>query len=214
MKKILLLGLLTFSTCVLTSCSFGENTTSKEKEEPSVDSTVYGTGGESETLVVDADIPKGEYVVFATNLPEGEKAYVEVFKTADKSFENSHFSVDFKTTALVQLKAGQVVVGEYCTFQNIKSNPEIGELRDGVFKIGVQVTLKNKVLKLRGIKDPESGVGYYQLYSSLSHVGYYIHPNLSASQTSGTLAKDETVSIPYVEDGAYIEVDGAEIILE
>ncbi len=201
------------SACALTSCSFIKNLINKG-EQTSIDSTIYGTGAEREQLVVDADIPPGEYVVFSAERPNYEKASVEVYKSSSISLENIYFSDTFENTSMCKLKPGQVVVAKYCTFQNLNSNPEIGDLSDGLFKVGVHFQLKNKVLKLRGIK--EEGYGGYTVLKSLTYgvLSVYTHPNLTPSQTIGNLAKDETVSIPYIENGAYVDVDGIEIVVE
>lgn len=219
MKKTLLLGLTLFATCALTGCSMLESIlqqgskseASSEVEE--IDSTVYGKGEKDEKLTVDADIPHGEYVVFAKDVPAGEKAHVVVYKSATASVTNVYFSDSdgFVNSSMVQLKPGQVVIASYCTFQNINSNPQVDKLEDGIFKVGTHFNLKNKVLKIKGT----SRSGRYCIYKSLEDVGgYYTNENLTTSQITNLVSMDEEISIPYIEDGAYVEVDGAKIVVE
>ena len=217
MKKSLLLGLSLFGVLALTGCSLffpnnGESGGGKSSNTPA-DSKVYGTGAEEEKLIVDADIPKGEYVVFATGLPEGERAHVIVYNSASTQITNVYFSDSngFTTSSMVQLKAGQAVVAKYCTFKNINSNPSVTKLEDGIFKVGTHFNLKNKTLKIRGT----SASGRYCIYKSLEDVGgYYTHANLTTSQVTNLLSEGENVSIPYIENGAYVEVDGAMIVVD
>ena len=218
MKKSLLLGLTLLATCTLTGCSILDSFLQQgSKSEASseaevIDSAVYGKGEKDEKLVVDADIPNGEYVVFAKDIPEGERASVVVYKSATASLTNVYFSDSngFTNSSMVQLKPGQVVIASYCTFQNIKSNPKVGKLEDGIFKVGTHFTLKNHVLKIKGT----SNAGRYCIYKSLSDTGYYTNENLTTSQITNLVNMDEEISIPYIEDGAYVEVDGAKIVVE
>lgn len=213
MKKSLLLGLSLFGAFALTGCSLfflpgGGEGSSKAQ----ADSKKYGTGAENETLVVDADIPSGEYVVFAKNLPDGERASVVVYKSASTQTTNVYFADDngFTSSSMVKLSAGQVVVASYCSFQNINSNPSVTKLEDGIFKVGTHFNLNNKVLKIKGT----TSNGRYCIYSSLSSLGYYSNENLTTSQITNLVNMDETISIPYIENGAYVEVDGCAIVVE
>ena len=219
MKKKLLLGLTLLATCALTGCSMLEsflqqgNSNAESSQQVEVDDTVYGKGEKDEKLTVDADIPAGEYVVFAKDIPAGEKAHVVVYKSATASATNVYFSDSdgFINSSMVQLKPGQVVIASYCTFQNINSNPKVDKLEDGIFKVGTHFNIKNKVLKIKGI----SNAGRYCIYSSLADVGgYYTNQNLTTSQITNLVSMDEEISIPYIEDGAYVEVDGAKIVVE
>ena len=229
MKKSLLLGLSLLATCALTGCSIlesllpqGGNAENSEKSKASdesdessapIDSTVYGKGQENEKLVVDADIPNGEYVVFAKDIPQGERATVVVYNSARIDYGNVYFSDSngFYNSSMVKLKPGQVVVASYCTFQNINSNPKVTKLEDGIFKVGTHFKLKNKVLKIKGTADG----GRYCIYKSLEDVGgYYTHDNLTTSQITNLVNNEEEISIPYIEDGAYVEVDHAKIVVE
>ena len=54
----------------------------------------------------------------------------------------------------------------------------------------------------------------YTLYSELNNLGHYTHDNLTSSQITNLVDPDEVVSIPYVADGVYVELDGAEIVVE
>ena len=219
MKKKLLLGLTLLATCALTGCSMLEsflqqgNSNAESSQQVEVDDTVYGKGEKDEKLTVDADIPAGEYVVFAKDIPAGEKAHVVVYKSATASETNVYFSDSdgFINSSMVQLKPGQVVIASYCTFQNINSNPKVDKLEDGIFKVGTHFNINNKVLKIKGI----SNAGRYCIYSSLADVGgYYTNQNLTTSQITNLVSMDEEISIPYIEDGAYVEVDGAKIVVE
>ena len=219
MKKSFLLGLSLLAIVSLTGCDIlnsilptGNSNNSAQKSEGPVDNTVYGKGEKQEKLIVDADIPAGEYVVFAKDIPQGERASVVVYKSASTRIENVYFSDSngFATTSMVTLSAGQVVVGDYCTYQNINSNPKIGELKDGIFKVGTHFQIKNKVLKVKGLKNG----GRYAIYGTLSETGYYSSQNLTTSQVTNLLNEDEVVSIPYIENGAYVEVDNAEVVVE
>lgn len=222
MKKTLLLGITLLATCALTGCSMLESllpqngksdNSEKANASEEIDPTVYGKGEENEKLIVDADIPNGEYVVFAKDIPAGEKAHVVVYKSASTAITNVYFSDSdgFINSSMVQLKPGQVVVASYCTFQNINSNPEVNKLEDGIFKVGTHFNLKNKVLKIKGT----SNNGRYCIYKSLEDVGgYYTNSNLATSQITNLVSMDEEISVPYIEDGAYVEVDGAKIVVE
>ena len=224
MKKSLLLGLTLLATVTLTSCSMldsileqvgggTDKASSASSEAEVIDDTVYGKGQKDEKLIVDADIPNGEYVVFAKDIPQGEKASVVVYKSASTSITNVYFSDSdgFINSSMVQLKPGQVVVASYCTFQNINSNPKVDKLEDGIFKVGTHFTLKNKVLKIKGT----ANYGRYCIYKSLEDAGgYYTNDNLTTSQITNLINLDEEISIPYIEDGAYVEVDGAKIVVE
>ena len=222
MKKAFALGLSLLAIFSLTGCDMlnsildAVNGSASKSEvsssEEKIDNAKYGKGERDEKLIVDADIPAGEYVVSATNVPEGERAHVVVYKSATVGATNVYFSDPngFSTTSMVKLYPGQVVVGDYCTYQNINSNPKIGELKDGIFKVGTHFQLKNKVLKIKGL----SNASRYTIYSSLDELGYYSNENLTTSQITSLLSEDEVVSIPYIEDGAYVEVDEAEIVVE
>ena len=220
MKKGFALGLSLIAIFALTGCdmvsdllnNLGGSSKSEVSSEEKIDNTKYGKGERDEKLTVDADIPAGEYVVFATNVPEGERAHVVVYKSATVGATNVYFSDSngFSTSSIVKLNPGQVVVGDYCTYQNINSNPKIGELKDGIFKVGTHFKLKNKVLKVKGLDN----AARYCIYSSLNETGYYANENLTTSQITNLLSEDEVVSIPYIEDGAYVEVDHAQIVVE
>ena len=224
MKKSIKLGLIALIGLTLSSCSLlegvlgssglgglmgGGNASSSKEEIP--DSSVYGEGGESERLTVDADIPNGTYVVFPKNVPEGYHPEYTVYKSASTQITNVYWGDEFETTSMCELKPGQVVVAKYCSFQNVNSNPEVGELKNGVFEVGRHFQIKKEVLKIRGIG---STSGRYCLYSELNNLGHYTHKNLESNQITNLVNPDEVVSIPYVANGVYVELDDAEIVVE
>ena len=98
MKKSFLLGLSLLAIVSLTGCDILNNffpndnsNNSAQKSEGPVDNTVYGKGEKQEKLIVDADIPAGEYVVFAKDIPQGERASVVVYKSASTRIDNVYF---------------------------------------------------------------------------------------------------------------------------
>ena len=161
MKKRFLITLAAFGALCLTACdffNFGKKDQDGDggQQEPAkeVDRTIYGTGAADETLTVGAHIPAGEYVaVFKApeNQPEGDPVlggFVGVYNRS-VSAQNMRWEDDFQTTSMCQIKDGDVVNLKYATLQNIEANPQIGALKNGLFKIGVHIKTNNGVLTVK-----------------------------------------------------------------
>lgn len=222
MKKGLMMVFVALGTLCLTACDLfhiggKENSASVDTG----DKTVYGTGADNLSLVVGTNIPAGEYVAFfkaPANQPEGADpitaGYVGVYN-GSVTAQNMLWEDDFQTTSMCTLVAGQTVNLKYATLQNINSNPQIGALKNGVFKIGVHVRTNNGTLKVRAIGQSgtfSSTAGQAIFFSELRTTGYYNdNPNWGAVNN---LATDEVKEFPLVPDGIYIQLNSAEIVVE
>lgn len=208
MKKGLLFVVAAFSVFSLTACDLF-NKGNKEEEKPTADSTVYGTGAEDLVLTVGSAIPAGEYVA-TFKAPSGDDSeamgFVGVYQ-GSVGATNMIWEDFFETNSMCKLKVGQVVNLKYATLQNIESNPRVGALKNGTFKVGTHFQAgANGLVTVRSL----SGSGQVILYSQLSDTGYYLDGDYPAVNN---LASEEVKEFLGVPNGTYIMLNGAEIVL-
>lgn len=223
MKNRFLLTIAAFGALCLTACdffNFGKKDSDGDNKDPEAgekgDSTIYGTGADDLTLTVGADIPAGEYVaVFKAPSPQLENpitaGFVGVYQRS-VSPQNMVWEDDFQTTSMCKIKDGQVVNLKYATLQNLNSNPQIGALKNGTFKIGVHIKTNNGVLKIKANGEAgafSSTAGQAIFRSELSDSGYYMDNYIEGVYNLG---EDEEKTIIHVPDGIYLQLNNAEIV--
>lgn len=217
MKKGLMLTFVAFSVFCLTACDLlnggkkEEEKSSGQEQQETADSTVYGTGAAMETLRVGFDIPVGEYVA-VFKAPDGEEVDAGFVGVYDRSVSatNMLWEDGFQTTSLCELKANQVVKLEHATLQNIESNPSIGALKNGTFKVGTQFKTKNGGFKVKCLSSTSTIAGQAIFYERLTDSGFYTG---DAFPAVNNLSAEEEISFANVPDGIYVMLNGAEIVL-
>ena len=194
------------------SSSGGGKTSSGGNSQASsvvIDSSVYGGSVEKKAYAVGVDIPAGEYVVKRANLDEpGEFG---VYKSSAEDPRNLYFGSEFKSTSMCDLKAGQYVYATNCTFQNLNSNPEVTDIKDGIFKVGTHFQ-KNDAGLIVLKKLPDVRHGMWVLYEKLEANSYLINDEVGNNNVGGT-DTDLVETIAGVPNGAYIALTGMEVVL-
>ena len=222
MKK-LMIAIAALSVFCLSACDFfnkgdksGEDKSSKEVE---VDTKLYGTGADEETLRVGTDIPVGEYVALfkaptsVSDTPSGA-GFVGTYQGSVDP-RNMLWEDFFKTSSMCQLKSGQVVKLQHAQLQNIEANPKIGELEDGTFKVGTHFQSKNGVVKVKCTRS-ESGsasgyAGMVTFRTALGDTSYYLDGEGYGAVNN--LLPDQEIEFPGVLNGTYISLSSAKIVL-
>ncbi len=223
MKNGFLLAITAFGALCLSACSIfdfmkkdedGSDNTPSSGEKG--DSTIYGTGADNLTLTDGSGIPAGEYVA-GGKAPESQPdspitaGFLGVYQRS-VSPQNMVWEDDFQTTSMCKLKDGQVVNLKYATLQNINSNPQIGALKNGTFKVGVHIKTTNGVLKVKanGQSGMFSSTGGQAIFrSELSDSSYFSNDYIASVNN---LQADEEKEFIHVPDGIYLQLNSAEII--
>ena len=171
------------------------------------DDTVYGRGAADETLRVGPQFPEGEYVVFSRlQGAEADRSEATVYKSASHSITNVHFATSFTTSSIVKVAKNQDLVLKYAVAININSNPEVKDLKNGIFKVGTHV--KAGDIKVKGLSSA-GGAGMFTLYKSLNTLTGIAN---DLSEYSGIVNGSEEYTIRNIPSGYYIELDKLQII--
>ncbi len=172
------------------------------------DTTVYGTGAESETLRVGPQFPEGEYVVFSRldNAEAGTSEAV-VYKNASHQMTNVYFATSFKTSSIVKVSSGQDLVLKYAVAININSSPEVKTFKNGMFKVGTHIAAGD--IKVKGLSSTAGTTGMFEIYKNLEAL-YGLATDLS--EYSNVVAGDAEYTIKNVPSGYYLSLTNLEIV--
>ena len=133
-----------------------QSNVAKETAPPKPDVKMYNSG----MYKVGVDLPAGEYVLV------GNSAYFQIAKDSTGVLESIIANDNFNNRSIITVQDGQYVTLTRCTAYAFKDapkvNPENGFLREGMYKVGVDLPAgEYKVIA--------NGMGYTEVSSNSKH---------------------------------------------